>query len=229
MKNSLLRTSVLTVSLLALTAAAGFAAGRGMAPTKMTERSFPMHTAETAPESSRATLAAISGKMGFVPNMLATMAESPAALNGYVSLSGALSSSTLTPIEQNVAQIAASVVNQCSYCVPAHATIGLGKMGMTKDQIDAIELDKPLADAKLEAVRVFARAMVDSRGQVSDKQLESFLSAGFTRANALDIVAIAAQKTLSNYTNAVAHIPTDEQFAAQAWSPGKKSDAGMSR
>lgn len=215
-----IRQPVALAALLAVVAGGGYALGRAKAPPAAnpatTARAFVIHTASSAPEASRPTLSAIEQKFGFLPNMLAVMSESPAALNGYMGVSSALGASTLTPAEQIVAQIAASTVNQCTYCVPAHATMALGKGGMTQDQIDAIELDKPLADARLEAVRVFTRSLLDARGAVSQAQLDAFMKAGFSRAQALDIAAIAAQKTLSNYTNGIAHIPSDEAFAEQA-------------
>jgi alkylhydroperoxidase family enzyme len=63
----------------------------------------------------------------------------------------------------------------------------------------------------------FSRAVVEQRGWVSEAEQEAFLAAGFTPRQLLDVVAIAALKTLSNYVNHLAHTPLDPAFEAHRW------------
>ena len=50
---------------------------------------FVPHTIETAPERSGPGLRAAEQKLGFIPNMMAVLAESPAALDAYQAVQGA--------------------------------------------------------------------------------------------------------------------------------------------
>jgi hypothetical protein len=51
---------------------------------------FTIHTEESAPERSREALSAIRQRIGFIPNLAATIAGSPVALAGFGALQGAL-------------------------------------------------------------------------------------------------------------------------------------------
>lgn len=42
--------------------------------------SYAPHTIESAPEASKPVLTAVKAKMGFVPNLMAAMAEAPSWL-----------------------------------------------------------------------------------------------------------------------------------------------------
>jgi hypothetical protein len=86
----------------------------------MTKHDFRLHTVETAPEASRKGLADVKQKFGRVPNFFAVAAESPAAINAYVSLSNIFRATALTPSEQQIVILAASAENKCGYCVAAH-------------------------------------------------------------------------------------------------------------
>jgi len=44
-------------------------------------------TIDTADAATAATLKAVKAKLGMVPNLFATLAHAPAALNGYLGLS----------------------------------------------------------------------------------------------------------------------------------------------
>jgi hypothetical protein len=84
---------------------------------------FQIHTIESAPKESQRLLSAVKQKLGFIPNLFGTFAESPAILEGY------------------------------------------------------------------------------------------------TRAHVLDVVLGVSFKTLSNYTNHLAHTELDKKFQAFAWNP----------
>jgi alkylhydroperoxidase family enzyme len=83
--------------------------------------------------------------------------------------------------------------------------------------IDAVREDKPIDDPQLEVVHRFAAFVVDNRGWVADADVKAFLDAGFTRRQVLDILTGVAMKTMSNYTNHLAHTPLDEAWAAYSW------------
>jgi AhpD family alkylhydroperoxidase len=179
--------------------------------------SFPVHSIETAPSRARARLEAAQAAFGFVPNLLGMLAESPAALEAYQGIAGAFQRATLSPAEQNVVLLAVSVANSCHYCVAAHSVISAGA-GVPGEAIEAIRNGQPIQDSRLEAVRRFTTAVVRERGW-SKEALDQFLNAGYTRAQALEVLVGVAQKTLSNYANHLAETPLDPAFSAEAWSP----------
>ena len=84
---------------------------------------FPDHTRETAPASAQPTLDAAQKTYGMIPNLFRKMAEAPAALDGYWHLARAFDGSSFSPIEQQVVLIAASVRNECTYCVAVHSSL----------------------------------------------------------------------------------------------------------
>ncbi len=176
---------------------------------------FPIHTPETAPEAARPTLDQAKARFGFVPNILLGLAESPAALEGYMTLMGIFHGGSFSEIERDVALIAVSARNRCDYCVAAHSTQGAAH-GLSEDDLAAIRARKPLSDPRLEALRRFVDAVVEKRGWVGEDEIQAFLSAGFTRPQALEILVAVAAKTLSNYANHMIGTPIDDQFAAQA-------------
>ena len=84
---------------------------------------FAQYTIANAPESSKPLLARVHKALGFVPNLFATFAESPAMLEGYLALSGSLDKGALSATERQLVEIAVSTENRCAYCVAAHSTI----------------------------------------------------------------------------------------------------------
>ncbi len=173
---------------------------------------FSIHTPETAPEKARPILDGAKRKFGFVPNLLGALAEAPAVLEAYVTLSDILARSSFTPTEREVVLIAVSAKNGCDYCVAAHSTIA-GSQRVPAEVIAALRHGRPLADPRLEALRGFAEALVEARGWVSEADVQAFLAAGFERGQVLEVVLGIAFKTLSNYTNHLVGTPLDEAFA----------------
>lgn len=178
---------------------------------------YTVHDVDTAPEASKAILAESKKAYGFLPNLLAVMAEAPGLLNGYRTLAGVFEETSLNPSERQVVLLTTSYENGCGYCVAAHSVIA-SMQKVPDDVVRAIRDGKPIADSKLEAIRRFTAAVVSSRGWPSDADTAAFLSAGYGKQQVLEVVLGVGVKTLSNYTNHIAHIPLDPAFAGAAWS-----------
>ncbi|MEP3277682.1 MAG: carboxymuconolactone decarboxylase family protein [Stappiaceae bacterium] len=178
---------------------------------------FAIHTPETAPEDSKAILENVQQAYGFVPNLMATFAESPVAVEAYATLSGIFDKSDFTPTEQQVILMTNNVLNNCTYCMAAHTTIAQMKK-VPADVIEALRNDTPLADAKLEALRAFSAAINKKRGFADQADLDAFLAAGYTKANILEVIVGTGLKVMSNYTNHIAQTPIDDAFQANKWS-----------
>ncbi|MBN6054145.1 carboxymuconolactone decarboxylase family protein, partial [Nonomuraea sp. RK-328] len=177
---------------------------------------FRVYDESDAPEAARPMLEAAKKRMGFVTTLNGVMAESPELLAGYNALAEQFGRSSLPGPAKHVVWIVASVENGCEYCVAAHSTMAL-RSRVPAEVVDALRAGEPLRDEALEAARRLTRAMVAQRGWVDDAEVEAFLAAGYTRRHVLDIVLGVGMKTLSNYTNHIAHTPLDPAWQGQEW------------
>ena len=59
-------------------------------------------------------------------NIFKGLANSPAALQAYLSLSGALGGGMLTAQERELIALCVGQANNCGYCLAAHTAIGAG-------------------------------------------------------------------------------------------------------
>ncbi len=186
-----------------------------------------LQTIESAPENSRPLLEGVAKSLGFIPNLFATFANSPAVLQGYVGLSAAFAKSAFSATEQQVIAIATSVENDCHYCVAAHTTIGQMQK-VDAAVLESLRGDQPISNPKLEALRVFTKAVVNQHGHVGEAEQADFLGAGYTPAQALEVVLGVAMKILSNYIVHLAGPPLEAAFAANSWQPASAACTGES-
>ncbi|MEM7585185.1 MAG: carboxymuconolactone decarboxylase family protein [Acidobacteriota bacterium] len=178
---------------------------------------FDIHTAETAPEA-KDLLDGAQKAFGFVPNLLATMAESPALLEGYMTLAGIFDKTDLSATERQIVLMVNNRLNGCSYCMSAHSTISQ-MQGVPADVIEALRNGTPIANPKLEALRQFAVRVNESRGWPEQADIDALFAAGYSKRTVFEVVLGTGLKTLSNYTNHIASTPIDAAFSANAWSP----------
>jgi len=157
------------------------------------------------PEAAAGKIAAVYGqvksKMGMVPNLFRGLANSPQALEAYLALDQLISDGSLSPAEQQLVRMVASVHNECTYCVAAH-TLGMKGAGFSDDEILGVRHGRS-DDATLQALIVFTEETMATKGFVSDDDLAAVRAAGYTDANIADVMVVIAQKTLSNYFNHV--------------------------
>lgn len=173
---------------------------------------IPAVNPQTATGRSKELLDAVRQKLGMVPNMTRGMAHSPATLDGYLALSGALATGTLpTKVREQIA-LAVSEVNGCDYCLAAHAAVGKA-VGLTPEQVRDARLGGAV-DTRTDALVRFARAVVDARGKVADADLAAVRAAGWDNAAVAEVVAHVALSVFTNYFNSVA--ATDLDFPPAA-------------
>ncbi|MDI1346208.1 MAG: carboxymuconolactone decarboxylase family protein [Pseudolabrys sp.] len=180
---------------------------------------FTVHTIESAPAAAKETLAGAKNGLGFVPNLFGVMSEAPALVKAYATLSGIFDETSLSVTERQVVLLTVSAENNCEYCVAAHSVIS-GMQKVPVDVVRAIRVGQPIADSKLEALRNFTAAVVNSRGWPKAAEMAAFLSVGYGQQQVLEVVLGVGMKTLSNYANHIAKIPLDQVFASAAWSKG---------
>jgi len=179
---------------------------------------YATHTVESAPDASKPVMEAVKSKMGFVPNLMATMAEAPTLVESYLTMMGIFEKTDLSPTEREIILMTNNRLNGCTYCMAAHSTVA--KMaGVDEDVIKALRAGTPIADPTLEALRKFAAIMNESRGWATEEQIEEFLAAGYTTQTVLEVIVGTSLKVLSNYTTHIVSPPLDKAFEPMKWSP----------
>ncbi|APZ96740.1 carboxymuconolactone decarboxylase family protein [Fuerstiella marisgermanici] len=179
---------------------------------------FNVHTVESAPADSQPQLEGSKKAYGFVPNLHAVMAESPALLEAYKTVADIFDSKTnLSTTERQIIAMTNNRLNGCTYCMAAHTSI-MQAGQVPEDVITALRNGTPIADPKLEALRVFAEKVNKKRGWLDDGDIDELLAAGYTKQTVFDVIVGTAYKVLSNYTNHIAQTPLDDGFAANEWS-----------
>jgi AhpD family alkylhydroperoxidase len=178
---------------------------------------FTIHTIESAPADSKAALVHAKETFGFIPNLEGIFAEAPALLKGSMALWDLFTTTSFSPIEQQVIYLTANYENTCHYCMAAHSSLAK-IIGIAAADIEALRTGAPLADSKLQALRHFTQRMVQVRGWVEDSEIEAFLAAGYTKQHILEVILGIAIKVMHNYTNHIAKTPLDRPFQSYAWS-----------
>jgi len=156
---------------------------------------------EHVPAGSRPTLETFTENIGFTPNMMATFAHSPIAFNAWAALLGSLSKALDVKTRDSIG-LAVSEVNGCNYCLTVHS---FAAEHMAKLPANEIILARKghASDPKRDAAVQFARKVIESRGHVTDADLKTVRDAGYTDANVMEIVALVAMYSLTNFFNNV--------------------------
>lgn len=176
----------------------------------------------TTTGKTRQLLDGVQAKLGSVPNLFRVLANSPAALGGYLNLSGALASGVLAAKTREQIALAVAEINSCYYCLSAHAFLG-GKAGLTAQEItDARNI--VATDPRTAAILKLARSVVVQRGELSQSELQAARAAQLTDGEIVETVANVALNLLTNYLNHVAQTVVDFP-EVQAVSAGSASCA----
>lgn len=180
---------------------------------------LPLLTQADAPPEARARLAAAEQANGFLPNLLRVLANAPVALEAYQTLSGINARAGLALAEREAVQITAAATHGCGFCVAGHTAIARNKAGLDAAEVEALRSLRPPADARLAAIAAFTAAVIRSRGRVAEAELAAFRAAGFSDAQALEVVLGVALATLCNFANNLADPPLNAELEAFRW-PG---------
>ncbi|HYD19076.1 MAG TPA: carboxymuconolactone decarboxylase family protein [Patescibacteria group bacterium] len=175
---------------------------------------FKVLDRDTAPAASVPFLEEIESKKGFVPNIAGVLAAAPPALEAFVTLQELLGKTSLSAVEKDILFLAISTFNDSPYCQAAFAKQAEAD-GMTWEMEEAVKTGQPLPNPKLDALRNYARGVLENRGRPDDATIEAFLAAGYGPANALEILLAISFNTLTNYTARLAHPPIDAAVTGQ--------------
>ena len=177
---------------------------------------FPILEPGRVPANSRPLLEQVKKSFGFVPNLFAVFANSPVLLEGYLALNAAYEKASLAPVERQLVLLAASLTNHCDYCTAAHSTVLKGMLHVSGDIVAAVRANRPLADRAHDALVNLARAMVVTRGDVTEQTLKAFFDVGYRPEQVAEVLVGVALKSLSNYTSHLSPPDIDTAFASES-------------
>jgi uncharacterized peroxidase-related enzyme len=178
-----------------------------------------LHTVDSAPQASRPYLEKSLANNGYLPNLVASLANAPVALETYLTVGEINSRGSLTLAEREVVQITAAAIHGCGFCVAGHTAVALKKAQLPEALVDDIRNQQTLSDPRLNAVAEFTQAVIATRGAVSDAALDAFRTAGFTDANVLEVILGVSLATLCNFANNLSRNELNPQLAAYRWEP----------
>ena len=164
-------------------------------------------TLDDAPEGSKDGLAAVHSQLGVVPNLFRLIGSSPAVLGGFLGFSSALKKTLDVKTRERIA-LAVAQANGCDYCLSAHTYLGLNLAKLSPEEI-AQNRNGASGDFKANGAVAFARNVTMKRGRVSDLDLAEVRSAGFHDREIVEIVALVAENSFTNYLNEVAKTDID--------------------
>lgn len=152
--------------------------------------------------AARPLLDAVRSKLGMVPNIVRTLANSPAALRGYLSLSESLASGTLNAAQRETVALAVAQANSCNYCLSAHSLMAKGA-GLSPDAILTARQGEgsPLGR--------FARKVTITRGALTDQDIADARATGLSNEQLIEVTAHVVLNSLTNYVNHIAATEID--------------------
>jgi uncharacterized peroxidase-related enzyme len=162
---------------------------------------------KSANGTAKTLLDGVQEKIGFVPNLMRTLAVSPATLDAYLSFGDRLSHGILSPKLREQLAVAVAYSNSCEYCLAAHTAIG-GLLGLTPSQLEAA-YTADSTDPQIAAALQFAQKLVQNQGHVSDEEVAKIRGAGYSDAEIAEIVGHVALNVFTNYFNTVAQTNVD--------------------
>ena len=159
-------------------------------------------TIDAAPAAAQPILEAVRKQLGSAPNLFRITATSPAALEGYLGLNGALAKGALEAAPRERIARAVAQGNGCRYCLAAHTYLGKNLAKLDDAEI-AANRNGHSADPRADAAVVLARKVTLDRGAVTDADFAKVRAAGYSDAEIVEIVAHVALNTLTNFINEV--------------------------
>jgi alkylhydroperoxidase family enzyme len=177
---------------------------------------YPIHTIASAPETSKPALEQLQQAFGVLPNIAAAIANSPKLVTALVGVFQQVHSSSLTEPEIQIVLLTDAVTNSSAYAVAFHTALALNQ-GVSSEETDAIRERRAPGDRRFAALSTLAKTLIEKRGHLSEPELDAFIAAGFTKEQILEVIAIVAASTITNYAGTIANPPLEDRFQQFAW------------
>jgi AhpD family alkylhydroperoxidase len=178
--------------------------------------SYPIHTIASAPEKSKPALTQLQQVFGVLPNIAAVIANSPKLVTALLGVFQQVHSSSLTEQEIQIVLLTDAVTNSCDYAVAFHTALAL-QQGVNSEETEAIRARLVPRDNRFAALFTLAKTLIEKRGHASEQELDAFVAAGFTKEQILEVIAVIAASTITNYAGTIANPPLEDPFRQFAW------------
>jgi alkylhydroperoxidase family enzyme len=177
---------------------------------------YPIHTIASSPVGSKSALEQLRQAFGVIPHLVAAIANSPKLINSLVGVFQQVHSSSFTEPEIQIVLLTDAVANSSTYAVAFHTALAL-QQGVSSEETGAIRERRAPTGKRFAALSTLAKTLIEKRGHVNDQELDSFISAGFTKEQVLEVIAIVAASTITNYAGTIANPTLDAAFQQYAW------------
>ncbi len=182
-------------------------------------RSFTIYTLENAPEASKPALSDLKEAFGFIPNVAGAMAGSPVLLTCLAQLFKNVHDGSFSERQIQVLLLTNAVANAADWAVGFHSFLALGQ-GVSVSDVDAIRTGKRPSTQGDAALSRLAQALISQRGRLDEEDVRNFLEAGFDQRHLLEVIAVIAASTITNYTVNVTRPPLEPPFDRHTWTRG---------
>lgn len=176
----------------------------------------PVHDIASAPEKSKPVLEQLRQTFGLIPNIAGAMANSPELIRAFAGLFRQVHAGTFSEAEIQALLLTNAVTNSCTWAVAFHTMLALDQ-GVAAADVDAIRARRAPPDERLAALSALARKLIETRGHVSEQDLAAFVEAGFKREQTLEILAVVAASTITNYAGTMTKPPLEDFLRHHAW------------
>jgi uncharacterized peroxidase-related enzyme len=168
---------------------------------------LPVLKREEADEKGQEIFDKLQKKLGRVINIYGAMANSSHALDALLTFGNILRQGELSAIEAEAVALYMGQVNDCHYCLAAHSKIARS-LKLSDEQINELRQGKS-SDAKLNALVVLVKEMIDKKGYIDQSVLDNFLDAGYSKAAVVEVIGFISLNYMTNYFNHVADVECD--------------------
>jgi AhpD family alkylhydroperoxidase len=179
-------------------------------------QSFPIYTIESAPEQSKPALQSLNAAFGMIPNIAGAMATSPVLINNLVGLFQRVHGGSFTEAQIQTLLLTNAVTNACAWAVAFHTALALQE-GLDPADVGAIREGRAPRDRQHAALSTLAKTLIEKRGRLDDRDVDQFTGAGFGKDLVLEVIAVVAASTITNYTGSVTKPPVEAPFQAYMW------------
>lgn len=177
---------------------------------------YPVHDIDSAPAQSRPALQQLQQAFGMLPNIAGALSGSPVLINGLWGLFQQVHGGNFSESDIQVLLLTNAVTNRCAWAVAFHSFLAR-QQGIAQAEVDAIRRRGLPSDPRAAALSALARTLIDKRGALDDDDKSAFAAAGFPREAILEVVAVVAASTITNYGANVARPPLEAMFQEHAW------------
>ena len=177
---------------------------------------YQIHTITSAPEKSKPALEQLQQAFGILPNLAAVISNSPKLVTALTAVFQQVHSRGLTEPENQIVLLTDAVANSSAYAVAFHTALAL-KAGVSSEETAAIRAQLVPRDRRFAALSTLAKTLIEKRGHLSEQELDAFLAVGFRKEQILEVIAVVAASTITNYAGTIANPPLEDHFQQFAW------------